>query len=342
MVPFAGYYMPVQYSEGIKSEYQTIRNNVGMFDVSHMGEIEISGKNAELFLQKLTINDVTQLYNGKAQYSAMCRENGGIIDDLILYKFENKYIMVVNASNLEKNWNWLNNNLISEVNLKNLSNVTSLIAIQGPKSRNILSELFPEIIDLKFYHAIEITYNNEKLMISRTGYTGELGYEIYGSGDSIKSIWKRLLEKDVKPCGLGVRDVLRMEMKCCLYGNDIDESTHPLEAGLGWITNLNADFIGRDNLLIIKQDRLNRKLVAIKLNERGIPRKGYKITKNKKLIGEICSGTQSIGLNSGIGIGYVENGFHKIGTEISVLIRDKEVNATIIKPPFIKKTSLLD
>ncbi len=342
MVPFADYEMPVQYPCGIKSEYQAVRNNVGMFDVSHMGEFEISGENAELFLQKLTINDVTQLKNGKAQYSAMCNENGGIIDDLIVYKFVNKYVMVVNASNVEKNWKWLNRNLITGVKLKNISDSISLIAIQGPKCRNILSELFSEVNNLKFYHAIELKYNHENLIISRTGYTGELGFEIYGSGNSINLIWQYLLNKNVQPCGLGVRDVLRMEMKYCLYGNDIDESTHPLEAGLSWITNLNTDFIGRDNIFKFKQDGVDRNLVAIKLNERGIPRQGYKITKNGKLIGEICSGTQSLGLNCGIGSGYVENGFHKIGTEISVLIRNKEVNATIIKPPFIKKTSLLD
>lgn len=340
MVSYAGYQMPVQYSEGIKHEYNSIREDIGMFDVSHMGEFEITGKNAEKFLQKLTINDVSQLYNGKAQYSAMCNEAGGIIDDLILYKFEHRYFMVVNASNIGKNWDWLNQNLINDVELNNLSESISLIAIQGPSSRTELNKIFSDIESIEFYHAKEVQFNNEKLILSRTGYTGELGYEIYGSSNTILLIWEKLLAEKVQPCGLGVRDLLRMEMKYCLYGNDINEATNPLEAGLGWITDLNSDFIGSEQIKLTKKNGQSKNLVAIKLTERGIPRKGYEIFKDNQMIGEVCSGTQSLALNCGIGLGYVKNGCHKIGSSISISIRNKMVSAKIIKPPFVEGTSL--
>ena len=339
MVPYAGYEMPVQYPEGIKQEYNAIRKNVGMFDVSHMGEIEFSGGNAEKFLQKLTINDVSQLYNGRAQYSAMCNENAGIIDDLILYKLESRYFMVVNASNIDKNLQWINKNLIDGVQFNNLSDSMSLIAIQGPKSRNKLKKVL-NFNDLKFYHAEEIEFDNDKIILSRTGYTGELGFEIYGSANSIKIIWDKLLADNVQPCGLGVRDLLRMEMKYCLYGSDIDETTNPLEAGLGWITDLSSDFIGIDKIKAVKKNGNKRNLIALKLTERGIPRKGYELFNGDEKIGEICSGTQSLALGCGIGLGYVKNGFHKIGTNLSVAIRNKMVSAEIIKPPFVKETSL--
>tara|TARA_S200000501_G_C20865358_1_gene761666 strand:+ start:1708 stop:2754 length:1047 start_codon:yes stop_codon:yes gene_type:complete len=340
LVPYAGFEMPVQYPEGIKKEYQSIRKDVGMFDVSHMGEFEFSGENAERFLQRLTINDVSRLYNGRAQYSVMCNQNGGIIDDLILYKFKDRYFMVINASNIDKNWSWVNRNLIENVEVKNLSDSYSLIAIQGPNSRNTLENIFQQVNDLKFYHAREIDFNGEKIILSRTGYTGELGFEIYASGNNIQKIWEVLLSKGVQPCGLGVRDLLRMEMKYCLYGNDIDESTNPLEAGLSWITDFKNQFIGIENLKRCKSNGLDRNLVALKLEERGIPRKGYLIYNEDNIIGEICSGTQSLALNCGIGLGYVKNGFHNIGTKISVSIRDKKLNAVIIKPPFIGLTSL--
>ena len=340
MVPYAGFEMPIQYPGGIKEEYKSIRKDVGMFDVSHMGEFEFSGENAEKFLQKLTINNVSQLYSGRAQYSAMCNENGGIIDDLILYKFDNRYFMVVNASNIEKNWDWINKNLIENVEIKNSSDSFSLIAIQGPNSRNAIENIFPQVRNLKFYHACEVEFNGESLILSRTGYTGELGFEIYASENSTQKIWGNLLNEGVQPCGLGVRDILRIEMKYCLYGNDIDETINPLEAGLGWITDLKNNFIGIEKIIESKANGMKKNFVGLKLSERGIPRKEYDIYYDDEKIGEICSGTQSLALNCGIGLGYVKNGFHKIGTKVYIAIRNKKLSAEIIKPPFLGDTSL--
>ena len=341
LIPFGGYYMPISYSKGITEEYLCVRNSVGLFDVSHMGEIYIHGLNAKNFLQNITINDINKIKTGQAQYSAMCYPNGGIIDDFILYRKQNGYLMVVNASNILKDYNWLSNNIQSDVKIENLSDSYSLIAIQGPKSRKVLNKLFNYDIDLPFYSFETIKFNGFSILLSRTGYTGELGFEIYGDDDSIKYIWDILIADGVPPAGLAARDILRMEMKYCLYGNDIDETTNPLEAGLSWITDLSkSDFIGKDSLLQIKNNKINRQLITFIMDGRGIPRKGYELYKDNEKIGLVTSGTQSPILKKGIGIGYIKVPFNKLDQEISVKIRDKFIEATIIKPPFIKNTSL--
>jgi len=276
MVQFAGFDMPIQYS-GIIHEHHAVRKACGIFDVSHMGEFMVSGEGAESFLNRMTINDISHLSPGQAQYSVMCYHHGGIIDDILIYKFDQKYMLVVNASNLEKDYQWLLEHKPENVQLTNISDETGLIAVQGPKSRSILhSCLSKDISQLIFYTFIEDNSEGNNLVIARTGYTGELGFEIYGDPDLIRNIWKKLMDTSgVTPCGLGCRDTLRMEMKFCLYGNDIDETTNPIEAGLGWITKLNkSEFIGKDALLAAKENRA-RRLVAFEMEERAVPRHGY-------------------------------------------------------------------
>ncbi len=343
LVPFAGFEMPVNYLDGIKNEYYSVRNEAGLFDVCHMGEFYISGENALEFMQKVTVNDVSTLAIGDAQYSAMCNPKGGIIDDVILYRFPNGYFMVVNASNIQKNLDWLNSQNTYNVKIENKSDDYSLIALQGPNSRNILSKFTDADLTMKFYSYIDTEICGEKVMLSRTGYTGELGFEIYGNPNCIKNIWKNLINVGVKPAGLASRDMLRMEMKYCLYGNDIDQNTNPLEAGLSWISKINkGNFIGRDSLLKVKEEGLHRRLVTFELLERGIPRKGYVIQKDGEEIGVVTSGTQSPSLLKGIGIGYIKKGFTKSNTEIEIMIRNKPVKAKIVLPPFVKNTSLMD
>ena len=341
ILPYAGFLMPITYSKGIATEYFSVRDKVGMFDVSHMGEFYVTGDESEEFLQKITINDVSKLNNNDVQYSAMCLDDGGIIDDLLLYKFNDKnFLMVVNASNIDKDLNWVLKHATPNVKIENVSNYYSLIALQGPNSRNIVKELFGISINISFYKFIEFSFNKRKIVLSRTGYTGELGYEIYSDDESIINIWERLIELDVQPCGLAVRDILRMEMKYCLYGNDISEKTNPIEAGLGWITSLTKkNFIGKD--AIIASKNINKKLVSFILLERGIPRKDYDIFSENNKIGKVTSGTQSLRLKNGIGLGYVDINYSSIGSEIYILIREKKVKAKIVKAPFIKDTSLL-
>jgi len=340
IIPFSGFDMPVNYRNGILHEYNIVRSKCGMFDVSHMGQLSICGDKSYDFLQNVTINDVSKLKVYDAQYSAMCNTDGGIIDDLILYKKPNGYYMVVNAGNVDKNLKWLSNNIADNVQIENQSSETSLIAIQGPDSRKILSEITDSDLYIKFYSYTDANILNESVMLSRTGYTGELGFELYGSHESIIKIWDRLIDMGVEPCGLASRDILRMEMKYCLYGNDINENTNPIEAGLSWITAINKDtFIGKES--IIKSTN-NFRLVAFQMLDRGIPRHDYEIQFKGKKIGSVTSGTQSFILKSGIGLGYVDSQYSKIGSEIDIIIRDKKVKAEIIRPPFIKNTSLLD
>ena len=343
MVTFAGFEMPVTYPGSLKIEYNAVRNKTGIFDVSHMGQLRVSGKSAFEFLQMVTINNVEKISSGKAQYSAMCYENGGIIDDLIIYRSDDDFLLVVNASNITKNLGWLEENKIADVQIDNESAQTSLIAIQGPESRDILKHITTDHLDLSFYSFKLSEYKNKKIMISRTGYTGELGFEIYGEHESIQNIWDVLMATgEIQPVGLAVRDILRMEMKYCLYGNDIDDSKTPIEAGLGWITDLKKDnFIGRDVISAVKKDKPEKRLIAFIMEARGIPRPGYEIQKENSNIGIVTSGTQSLGLQKGIGLAYVSREFSKSGTEIDVLIRNKPIPAKIIKPPFIKITSLL-
>ena len=341
LVPFAGYKMPVSYSNGIQSEYFAVRDEVGIFDVSHMGEFTIDGSGAEAFLQKMTINDVEKLQVGEAQYSAMCYPDSGIIDDLILYRKSDGYFMVVNASNIQKNFDWLSEHKTENVNLKNVSEDYSLIAIQGPKSRDILSTYTHANLKMPFYSFEDALVCGYPVMVSRTGYTGELGFEIYGDANSLVYIWDELINLGVKPAGLAARDILRMEMKYCLYGNDIDKTTNPIEAGLSWITALSEDdFIGKDALLGIKKNGSTRQLISFSMEERGIPRQGYEIFIDSQKVGIVTSGTQSPKLKIGIGLAYVNKPFHKTGQNISIQVRNKFISAKIIKPPFIKETSL--
>jgi aminomethyltransferase len=341
LVPFGGYIMPVSYPDGIQSEYFAVRNEAGLFDVSHMGEFFISGEGAEEFLQLMTINDVSKLKIGEAQYSAMCYPEGGIVDDLILYRKSEGYFMVVNAANIQKDFDWLFQYLPGQVTLENVSEEYSLIAIQGPNSRDILSAFTPVNLNIPFYTFTDGLVCDYPVMLSRTGYTGELGFEIYGSTDAIVVIWDALVKAGAKPAGLAARDILRLEMKYCLYGNDIDKATNPIEAGLSWVTSFDKnDFIGKTSLLEKKKNGQSRLLVAFIMDERGIPRQGYEIFLDLEKRGVVTSGSQSPKLNLGIGLGYVNKPYHKSGQQITVKIRNKLVGAHIIKPPFIKDTSL--
>ena len=340
MVDFAGYYMPVHY-EGVTAEHLAVRERVGVFDVSHMGEVFVKGEKAEEFLQYITSNDVSKLTSGKVQYTCLPNNDGGIVDDLILYRRPDGYFMVVNAANIQKDFEWLNQYLTEKVILDNVSDENSLIAIQGPKSRDILSTFTTVNLKIPFYTFEDGLVCDYPVMVSRTGYTGELGFEIYGSANAIVAIWEVLVNAGAKPAGLAARDMLRLEMKYCLYGNDIDKTTNPLEAGLSWVTAFGKkDFIGRTSLIEKKKNDQSRQLVAFLMDERGIPRQGYEIFSDSEKVGVVTSGSQSPQLKSGIGLGYVNKPFHKSGQKIAVKIRNQLVGAHIIKPPFVKDTSL--
>jgi aminomethyltransferase len=342
IVPFAGYWMPVQY-EGIKAEHRHVRTAVGVFDVSHMGEFEFRGPDAEKFLNKITTNDVSKLEIGQVQYSAMCYPDGGLVDDLLTYRFEDHYVLVVNASNRLKNRDWIIKHLPEQgVDLDDITDDITLLAVQGPKSRDLLKPITtPDIDRIGFYHFAEGQVAGIDAVISHTGYTGELGHEIYIAKSNSEDLWEAILEAgkpyDVKPVGLGARDTLRMEMKFCLYGNDIDETTNPLEAGLGWITKLKKDnFIGKDALMKIKEIGLKRKLVGFEVLDKAIPRKGYPILCDGLKVGITTSGTHSPMLNHGIGIGYVSKNHWDIGTELQMEQRGKLHPIRVVKTPFYK------
>ena len=341
MVSFGGFEMPISYAGGIQSEYFSIRKNVGIFDVSHMGQFIISGKSALEYLQQITINDVAKLKVGDAQYSAMCYADGGIVDDLILYRKSSSYLMVVNAANIKKDFDWLSQNLLDDVHLEDISSDICLIALQGPKSRKILSKITDIHLEMPFYTFKEGIVNGFSSMVSRTGYTGELGFEIYGKSDAIVSIWNELIDAGANPAGLAARDILRMEMAYCLYGNDINEKTNPLEAGLSWIMAMDrGGFIGHEKIQQIKNKGSNRQLIAFTMEERGIPRPQYEVFYKDNKIGIVTSGTQSLMLNHGIGLAYVDIPFNRTGQNIYIQIRNKRLKAIIVKPPFIKNTSL--
>lgn len=341
IVPYAGFLMPIQY-RGIIEEHRAVRNAVGVFDVSHMGEFVIKGPRAELFLNRMTINDVTALAVGQVQYSAMCYPDGGIVDDLLVYRFQDHYMMVVNAANIEKDYNWLQEHLEAEVDLRNESSETALLAVQGPDSFTVLQKLTEiPLHNIPFYHFTTGKLAGKKMIISRTGYTGERGFELYHDPRDSRQLWDAVFEAgadfQIQPAGLGARDTLRMEMKYCLYGNDIDQTTHPLEAGLGWITKLDkGDFIGRERLLTVKAAGLKRRLVAFEMNDRGIPRPGYPVFCGSQEVGQVTSGTQSPSLNIGIGLGYVQAESSRVGTELQIGIRGQKFSATVIKPPFVE------
>ena len=340
MVEYAGFEMPVQY-RGIRDEHKRIRETVGIFDVSHMGEIEISGKGALDMVQKITTNDAAQLKEGQVQYTAMCYPDGGIVDDLLVYRYKDKFLLVVNASNKEKDLAWILENKLDNCKIIDISDQISQLAVQGKKAEATLQKLTDiNLADISFFCFVEGKITNVPMLISRTGYTGEPGFELYFENQYAVDLWKSILdagqEFDIEPIGLGARDSLRLEKKMYLYGNDIDQTTNPLEAALGWITKLDkGDFIGRDALLKIKEAGLKRRLVAFVLDKPGFPRKDYKILKDGTEIGQVTSGTVSPILEKGIGLAYVANEFSKIGTQISVDIRGKAVPALIIKPPFV-------
>ena len=296
LIPFSGFLMPLQYSSIIE-EHKHVRSMAGIFDVSHMGEFLVKGDNAKEFLQKVTTNDIDLLKVGKAQYSAICNQNGGIIDDLLIYNLSDYYMLVVNASNIDKDFNWLQSNLIDNVELDNVSDNMGLLAVQGPISKEILLPLYPAINSLNYYETL--LPDSDGIIVARTGYSGELGYEKYCPNDKIIALWEKLLLlKDLKPVGLGCRDSLRLEMGYSLYGHELDESTTPIEAGLSWITKLKTNFIGSDKMM---NSPIKRKLVPLLLKDRAIPRKGYKIfNDNDNEIGFITSGGISPSLNYSI------------------------------------------
>ncbi len=344
LVDFAGYLMPVQYSS-IINEHKVVRNSVGVFDVSHMGEVTIKGEKALDFLQHITINDVSKLSDGRVQYSAMCYEDGGIVDDLLVYRIsQNEYFLVINASNIQKDIDWMHKNNSFGVEIINESDEYSLLAVQGPNSKKVLQEICDKEFDLEYYNFFHTKCAGIDMLVSRTGYTGELGYELYFKSDEkdAETFWNTLFDKgkkyQIEPAGLGARDSLRLEMGFCLYGNDIDETTNPIEAGLGWITKVNkGDFIGRDAIVKIKTEGVKRKLAAMISVERVLPRHGYEISQNGDVVGNITSGTLSPILGHPIALGYVDKEYIDSEAQLNVKIRDKEIPLTIVKLPFIKK-----
>lgn len=340
LVDFAGYEMPIQYA-GINQEHLAVRSSSGLFDVSHMGEFIVSGEGAEAFLDYVTVNDVKSIQPWQAQYSAICYENGGIIDDLLIYRYPDHFMLVVNCANMEKDLDWLMAHKPDNVDIMDMSNQTGLIAFQGPKSRKILQKVTDfDLNTMEFYWFGVGNINGHPATIARTGYTGELGFEIYADNDAIGGIWDAIMNAggdEVAPVGLGCRDTLRMEMKYALYGNDIDESTNPIEAGLGWITKLDkADLVGKSALISAKEN-LSRRLICIEMIDRGIPRKGYPIVVDGETVGEVTSGTQSPSLKRGIGIAYVAKDHAKIGTELGMEVRNKNLKCKVVNPPFYKE-----
>lgn len=343
IVDFAGFKMPVLYSS-IINEHKSVRSSVGVFDVSHMGEIFIRGDKALDFVQHITVNDASVLYNGRVQYSAMLYNDGGIVDDLLVYRIsEKEFMLVVNASNKDKDFEWMKKNNTFGVEIIDESDEYSLLAVQGPNSKKVIERICDKSVDLEYYHFFNAKVAGVEMILSRTGYTGELGYELYFKGDEnvAEKIWNALFENgkelNIQPVGLGARDSLRLEMGFCLYGNDIDQTTNPLEAGLGWITKLKKpSFIGKDVLLKVKEDGLKRKLVPLISDEKSFPRHGYDLSLNGKKVGHITSGTVSPVLDKAIAMGYVEAGYAKEGNQINFLIRGKEIPAVITKLPFIK------
>jgi aminomethyltransferase len=343
MVEFAGYSMPVLYTNLIQ-EHLAVRNSVGVFDVSHMGEFIVKGENATAFLQYVTSNDVSALYNGKVQYSCLPNDKGGIVDDLLVYRVkDDEYYLVVNASNIEKDWSWLQQYNTFGVEMINVSKTTSLFAVQGPKSLNTMQQLTDIDLSAMPYYTFKTgtVAGIENVIISATGYTGAGGFEVYVHNDQALQMWNAIFEAgkafDIVPVGLGARDTLRTEMGYCLYGHDIDDATSPIEAGLGWITKFNKTFICSEHHLAIKQKGASKKLVGFEMIDRGIPRQHYTITDVEgNLIGEVTSGTQSPSLNKGIGMGYVQAKHTQTGNHIYINIRGKQLKAQIVKIPFVK------
>ena len=344
MVPFAGYNMPVSYT-GLNEEHAIVRTGVGVFDVSHMGEFILKGDRALDLIQYVTSNDAAQLYDGRVQYSCLPNGAGGIVDDLLVYRIDEKtYMLVVNASNIEKDWNWISKHNTFGVEMKNISDRTSLLAVQGPKAMEVLQCLTDVKLDtVPYYHFVKGKFaGEENIVISNTGYTGSGGFEIYFDNEVANKIWDSIFTEGeafgIKPIGLGARDTLRLEMGFCLYGNDIDDTTSPIEAGLGWVTKFNKEFIDKKFLQDQKEKGVARKLIAFEMIDRGIPRHDYEITDaTGATIGKVTSGTQAPTLQKGIGMGYVKTEIAKLDCEIFIKVRDKLLKAKIVKLPFYKK-----
>lgn len=342
MAEFAGYYMPISY-EGIKEEHHAVRKDAGVFDVSHMGEFMVTGLDALSLLQKVTSNDVSKLKVGQAQYSCLPNHDGGIVDDLLVYKMdEEKYMLVVNASNIEKDWNWIESNNTMGAHMENISDQIGLLAVQGPNAVKKL-QAFTDVNleEVEFYHFVEGAFAGiEGTIISATGYTGSGGFELYVPENKLVDLWDALMEKEFTPTGLGARDTLRLEMGYCLYGNDITDTTSPLEAGLGWITKLKkGDFNSSDIFKTQKEEGLKRRLVGLNVEDRRVPRQGYEIlNENDEVIGEVTSGTQSPSLERPIGMGYVTSAYSKKDTEVWISTGRKKLKAIVTRPPFYKES----
>jgi aminomethyltransferase len=344
MAEFAGYNMPISYS-GINDEHFAVRNDVGVFDVSHMGEFILKGEKAIDLIQKVTSNDASKLNIGKAQYSCIPNENGGIIDDLLVYKLgEKEWMLVVNASNIEKDWNWILKYNTEGVVVHNISDRTALLAIQGPKAMEVLQPLTSiDLTSIPYYSFVKGSFAGiSNVIISNTGYTGAGGFEIYFENSDAAFIWNKIFESgksvNIKPIGLGARDTLRLEMAFCLYGNDIDDTTSPIEAGLSWITKFSKDFTSKNIFEKQKAEGVTRKLIGFEMLDRTIARHDYPVQDDKgNIIGKVTSGTQSPSLQKAIGMAYVQVPFSKEGTEINIIVRDKSMKAKVVKTPFISK-----
>lgn len=344
MLPFAGYNMPILY-EGVNAEHETVRNAVGVFDVSHMGEFLLTGPNALALIQKVTTNDASTLTIGKAQYSCLPNNDGGIVDDLLVYKMKDEqYLLVVNASNIEKDWDWISAQNDLGVEMKNLSDDYSLLAIQGPKAVEAMQSLTSKDLSAIPYYHFEVGEfaGIKDVIISATGYTGSGGFEIYCKNSEVEQIWTKVFEAGaafgIKPIGLAARDTLRLEMGLCLYGNDINDTTSPLEAGLGWITKFTKEFTNSENLKKQKEAGVSKKLVAFEMQERAVPRHDYEIVDaTGNVIGIVTSGTMSPSMNKGIGMGYVTSENSALESDIFIRIRKNDVPAKVVKLPFYKK-----
>jgi aminomethyltransferase len=345
-IDFGGWELPVQFSS-IKEEHEAVRTKAGLFDVSHMGEVEVKGPGSLAYLQKMMTNDVSKLKNGGAQYTAMCYENGGTVDDLLIYKMEeDHYLLVVNASNIEKDYEWLKDHLEGDVEIKNLSEDMAQLALQGPAAENVLQKLANEhdLSQIGFFKfSEEVDLNGKKALVSRTGYTGEDGFEIYCHAGDAVSLWTDILEtgKDagVIPCGLGSRDTLRFEANLALYGQELSPDISPLEAGIGFAVKLNKEenFIGKEALKQQKENGIPRKLVGIEMIDRGIPRHGYPVYKGDVKIGEVTTGTQSPTLKKNIGLALIDSNETELGNEVEVEIRGKRLKAAVSATPFYKR-----